>query len=338
MSETVHRVIPEGLIEDIKNSSRAVLFTHSHPDGDALGSILGLRAMLESCGKEVFCLLEEPVSHLYTFLPETASLSTSVEDYEQFMAQAGGDVVSIALDCGDDDRLGNLKKKVLGASPFWVIDHHQSHRNFGTGRWVDASCSSTGEMVYELGLLLGAEVSYNAAFNLYVAICTDTGSFRYESTGQRTMEIAGQLLAKGVRPDEVGSYIYDNFTKERIKLMELALGSLILHGGDTIAFMSVTRKMLNDSGASLKDVEGFINLPRSVNSVKVAVLFKESQNGMTSVSMRAKGECNVAAVAKQFGGGGHKNAAGFRLQGRSISQLQPELLDVLQKAIGSSAN
>lgn len=335
MSENPPRKIPEQILQDINRSSKIALFTHSHPDGDALGSILGFAAILESLGKEVFCLLEEPVSHLYDFLPDTSKISTSVGDYLRFMDSPEGSVVSIALDCGDEDRLGDLKPSALSSTPFWVIDHHQSHRDFGTGRWVEPGCSSTGEMVYELGVQLNAQLSYNAAFNLYVAICTDTGSFRYECTGPRTMEIAGQLIAKGVRPHEVGSYLYDNFTKERLKLMELVLGSITLHEMEQVAFMSVTRKMLQKSGASLKDVEGFIDLPRSLKSVKVAVLLKESKNGMTSVSMRAKGECDVAAIAKKFGGGGHKNAAGFRVSGKSLSEMQAEVHSALRLAIGS---
>ena len=333
MSESPQRKIPEQIVLDIQGASNVALFTHSHPDGDALGSILGMAAHLETLGKNVFCLLEEPVSHLYEFLQDTDKINTSLEDYNDFMDGAGQDIVSIALDCGDEDRLGTLKEKALSSTPFWVIDHHQSHRDFGTARWVDPTCSSTGEMVYELGLLLGGTLTYGAAFNLYVAICTDTGSFRYECTGQRTMEIAGELIGKGVKPHLVGSYLYDNYSKERLKLMELVLGSITLHDDDQIAFMSVTRKMINKSGATLQDVEGFIDLPRSLISVKVAVLLKESQNGMTSVSMRAKGECDVAEIAKQFGGGGHKNAAGFRCQDKSIKQVRDEVHNALQQVV-----
>ena len=336
MSETPLKTIPEQLIADICKSSHVALFTHSHPDGDALGSTLGFAAILESLGKKVFCLLEEPVSHLYSFLPDKNKISTSVEEYAHFMSVSGGSVVSIALDCGDEDRLGTLKAKVLGASPFWVIDHHQSHRDFGTGRWVDSGRSSTGEMVYELGVALQANISYAAAFNLYVAICTDTGSFCYSCTGVRTMEIAGELLEKGVRPEEIGSYLYDNFTRQRLKLMELVLGSLVLHNSDQIAFMFVTGQMLHESGATLQDVEGFINLARSLRTVKVAVLIKESQNGTVSVSMRAKGDCNVADVAKYFGGGGHRNAAGFRCDDKSITEVKDEVYTILQNVVSRS--
>ena len=333
MSAKLHRAIPEQILRDINHTSNVALFTHSHPDGDALGSILGLASILESLGKNVFCLLEEPVSHLYAFLPDQEKLSVSIEEYHEFIAAAGGDVVSVALDCGDANRLGILKNEVLSQSPFWVIDHHQSHVDFGTGRWVDSTASSTGEMVYEIGLLLEANVDYNAAFNLYVAISTDTGFFRYECTGQRTMEIAGQLIGKGVKPEEIGGYIYDNFSKERLKLMELVVGSLILLEDDQIAFMSVTRKMLNESGAKLQDVEGFIDLPRSLTTVKVAVLLKESQNGTISVSMRAKGKCDVATVAQHFGGGGHRNAAGFSYDGKSLAEVKDKLYSILKNAL-----
>lgn len=336
MSETPQKGIPEQILSDINRTANVVLFTHSHPDGDALGSILGLASILESIGKNVFCLLEEPVSHLYDFLPDQEKLSVSLEEYKDFIAAAGDDVISIALDCGDENRLGLLKNEVLSQRPFWVIDHHQSHVDFGTGRWVDPKASSTGELVYELGLLLNVEIDYNAAFNLYVAISTDTGFFRYECTGPRTMEIAAQLLSKGVRPEEIGGHIYDNFSKERLKLMELVLGSLVLFDNNRIAFMCVTRKMLSESGAKLQDVEGFIDLSRSLKTVKVAVLLKESQNGTISVSMRAKGECNVAKVAQQFGGGGHRNAAGFRHDGKSISTVQDELCRILQNVVSVS--
>lgn len=333
MSERPHRTIPKEILTDINAVSNVVLFTHSHPDGDALGSLLGFASILESLGKKVFCLIEEPVSDLYAFLADQDKISTSIEEYQQFISLAGTDLLSIALDCGDGDRLGNLKNDALSQRPFWVIDHHQSHRNFGTGRWVEPKCSSTGEMVYELGLLLEAEISYNAAFNLYVAICSDTGSFRYECTGQRTMEIAAQLLGKGVKPQEIGGHLYDNFSKQRLKLMELVLGSLVLYDNDEIAFMSVTRDMLLKSGAMLQDVEGFIDLPRSLKSVKVSILLKESQDGAVSVSMRAKGECDVASIAQHFGGGGHRNAAGFRSQGESISSVKDEVYKLLHSGL-----
>ncbi len=327
------RMIPERILQDIRTIENVVLFTHTHPDGDALGSLFGLADILGKIGKNVFCCLEEPVSHLYTFMPGVNRAHTGLEDYRAFIAEAGESLMGIALDCGDDDRLGKDKREFLKISPFIVIDHHQSHKNFGTARWVEPDCSSTGEMVYELAVALDAPISYRCAYNLYVAICTDTGSFRYECTRPRTMQIAGELLERGVRPHEISSYLYDNFSRERLKLMEMVLSSICLFDREQIACMHVSGQMLEESGATLQDVEGFIDFPRSLRSVKVAVFIKESDNGVVAVSLRAKGECDVAAVAKLFEGGGHRNAAGFRSFGKTIEQVRLDTLAVLSKAL-----
>jgi phosphoesterase RecJ-like protein len=333
MKENPERMIPEQIIQEISSIDNVVLCTHIHPDGDALGSLLGLADILESLGKNVFCYLEEPVSHLYSFMPDIDKVHISLDEYRAFLAAAGENVMCIALDCGDDDRLGRSKHEFLKISPFVVIDHHQSHKNFGTARWVQSQCSSTGEMVYELALAIEAKVSYNCAYNLYVAICTDTGSFRYESTRPRTMQIASELLERGVRPEEIGSHLFDNFSQERLKLMELVLSTLTLCESDQIAFMHVSNKMLEKSGATLQDVEGFIDFPRSLRSVKVAVLIKEANNGHIAVSLRAKGQCDVAEIAKLFEGGGHRNAAGFRSLGKSIEQVRQEVTGALSKVL-----
>lgn len=333
MKESPKRMIPEQIIQDISNTDNVVLFTHVHPDGDALGSLFGLADILENLGKKVFCYLDEPVSHLYTFMPDIAKANTSLEEYRAFIAAANDNVMSIALDCGDSDRLGRFKQEFLQVSPFVVIDHHQSHKNFGTTGWIESKRSSTGEMVYELALALDAQLSYNCAYNLYVAICTDTGSFRYECTRPRTMQIASELLEKGVHPEDVCSHLYDNFSQERLRLMELVLSTLTLFDSDQIAFMHVSDEMLVKSGATMQDVEGFIDFPRSLRSVKVAVLLKEASNDQIAVSLRAKGQCDVAEVAKLFEGGGHRNAAGFRSLGKSIEQVRQELQGALSKAL-----
>jgi phosphoesterase RecJ-like protein len=329
MNENPERIIPERLIAEIHGATNIVLLTHSHPDGDALGSLFAFADILERLGKKVFCFLEEPVSHHYDFLPDTERAHTQLEEFRQFVVDAAGDILMVGLDCGDDDRLGKSKSEFLKIEPFLVIDHHRSHRAFGTISWVDPCRSSTGEMIYELAQALNVPISYNCAYNLYVAICTDTGSFRYESTTPRTMHIAAELLGKGVRPEEVGSHLYDKYSIERLKLMEMVLATITLCVREQIAFMHVSQKMLKESGATIQDVEGFVDLPRSLLSVKVAVLIKEAGNDIVAVSMRAKGQCDVAAVAKEFDGGGHRNAAGFRCHGKTIDQVQLDVRDAV---------
>jgi len=325
--------IPEDMVRTIAASGNVVLFTHVHPDGDALGSLFGFAEILECSGKNVFCFLEEPVSHLYDFMPGHERGNCSLPELEEFVAAAGPDILAVALDCGDEYRLGSHKADFLEITPFAVIDHHLSHRNFGTFRWIEPERSSTGEMVYELAVVLGAEVNYTAAYNLYVAICTDTGSFRYECTGARTLHIAAELVERGVRPEEVGGKLYDNYSRERLKLMELVLATMTTCNSGQIAFMHVSQEMIEESGAEIQDVEGFIDFPRSLSSVRVAVFLKEGVQDQVAVSMRAKGDCDVADVAKRFNGGGHRNAAGFRVFETTIAQVQAQLQDEITRAL-----
>lgn len=329
-------MIPELILNLIKDASHVVLATHIHPDGDALGSLLGLGDILESQGKKVFRYLDESVSHLYDFLPALQSISTDLDAALQFAEQANaeeGKVIVIALDCGDAERLGQAKDRLLSIVPFVVIDHHRGHRDFGDHLWLEADCSSTGEMVYELALALGVKVSLDAAFCLYVAIVTDTGSFRYESTSPRTLRIAADLIETGVQPDEVAEKVYDNYTLARLRLMEMVLATLTVYGDGQIGMISVSEDMLERSGASSDDVEGFINYPRSLSSVQVAGFIKEIKKGTVSVSLRAKGNVDVAKIAAGFGGGGHRNAAGFRFSDKSIEDVRVLVLDALTQAI-----
>jgi phosphoesterase RecJ-like protein len=181
-------------------------------------------------------------------------------------------------------------------------------------------------MVFELAQHLGASLSRETAFNLYVAISTDTGSFCFDSTTSRTLAIAAELVQAGVSPNEVSSYIYNNYTPQRIRLLERVLATLQLDKSETIAMIHVTRNMFAESGALPEDVEGFVDFPRSIKSVEVAVFIKEAQRDNISISMRAKGRYDVAAIARKFNGGGHRNAAGFRLSGITVEEARRMVL------------
>lgn len=329
-------VVPEEISGIIRKVDSFVLMTHLHPDGDALGSLFALAEILEGMGKKVFRYLEDPVSHLYDFLPGCHRGQTDLAALQSFVAAADGNLAAISLDCGDCDRLGREKRELLNLHPFLVIDHHHGHREFGDYRWLDSRRSSTGEMIYELAMELEAELSYDAAFNIYVAISTDTGSFRYENTSPRTLCIAAELVKDGVHPEEVAGYVYDNFTLQRLRLMEQVLATLELFDSEQLAVIRVTNRMLADCGAMPEDAEGFINYPRALRSVKVAVFLKERPEGGISVSLRAKGECNVAEVASGFGGGGHRNAAGFRFYDKGMDEVRGLVLAALSKTLARS--
>lgn len=313
----------DSIVARLQTAQRVLLVTHAFPDGDALGSQLGLGFILEGLGKEVHLYAEAKANYLYEFLPGIDKLSQNLPPPSAF------DCV-VALDCGDRERLGKAMAALLTYKPLMVIDHHKGHENFGDVEWVLDDRSSTGDMVYDLAIALGAEISQPAAYCLYTAIVTDTGSFKYSSTTAETFRVAAALVAKGVKPAEVAGKVFDNFTVSRLHLLQLVLATLELHGQARIAVIHVTREMLQQTGACPGDTESFINYPRALASVKVAVFIKEAEDGMVGVSLRSKGsDCDVAEVAATFGGGGHRNAAGFKIREVAVAEIRGKVLALL---------
>lgn len=325
------KILSESLIETIRKTSHIVVATHVNPDGDALGSLIGLSATLEAMGKKVFRYLEEPVSHLYGFLPDINLMQTDIFSLQDFARQAGDDILCVSLDCGDRKRLGKNADELLKIKPFVVIDHHKNNNGFGDIAWIDSTRSSTGEMIFDMAEALGQQISEKTAVALFAAIVSDTGSFRYESTSAHTFNVARKLVELGARPDHVARHLYDNYTAGRLRLLQKVLATMEIHAAGKIAIISVTSEMMEDTGCSLEDTENFINLPRSVTTVKVAVFIKETGSDRISVSLRAKDTCDVADVASRFGGGGHRNAAGFRASETTVEEVREKVLSVLTK-------
>lgn len=314
---------PDQIIEAIRRAKTIVVATHVFPDGDALGSQLGLSNILEGMGKTVIRYSEEPVSYLYDFLPECEKLVSTVPDPSQVEC-------AIALDCGDSLRLGKAADALMAIKPLIVIDHHAGHKEFGDMRWVQSGRASTGDMVYELAKALEAPVSLAAATCLYAAIVSDTGSFKYASTTATTFATAGELVALGVNPEQVAGKLFDNFTESRLHLLQEVLSTLELIANGKLALISATLAMFTKTGSRPEDSESFINYPRALSKVKVAVFIKEKKDGI-GVSMRSKGNAyDVAQVARELGGGGHRNAAGCTFRnGETFQQVRERILSLL---------
>jgi phosphoesterase RecJ-like protein len=305
-----------------------LIVSHVFPDGDAMGSQLALGEILESLGKKVYYYCEELVSPMYEFMPGSEKLKNDLPDISVFDA-------AVAVDCGDRFRLGQEVDTLLQIHPFIVIDHHAGHKDFGDISWVEADRSSTAEMIFDLALALNADISYNEAYCLYTAIVSDSGSFKYESTTAYTFHVASQLLNRGVIASDVAGKLFDNYSVTRLRLLEKVLGSLELYADRQIAFISATNEMFEASGAKREDTEEFINLPRALASVKVAVFFTETFDGYIKVSLRAKGECDVSLVASKYGGGGHRNAAGYRVKDKTLAEVREELRRELKRRLKS---
>ncbi|MDR3089431.1 MAG: bifunctional oligoribonuclease/PAP phosphatase NrnA [Desulfobulbaceae bacterium] len=325
------KAIPETILEIIRRAEGIVLLTHVHPDGDALGSTLGLRDILEGFGKRTLIFLEEPVSYLYTFMPGSDRICADIGEVKRFAAACPvGSLLLVSLDAGDRNRLGKYQEELTALAPLLVIDHHLSFDDFGDYRLIEVGISSTGEMVYELALALRAQVSLPAAKSLYAAISSDTGSFRYDSTKPRTMRIAADLLELGVQPDEIGSALYDNASLPRLHLLKEVLDTLQLHADGRVAVVHLEDGMLDRACAEMDDAEGFVEYPRSLRTVEVAIFFREHKDGQISVSLRSKGDFDVSEVARMFGGGGHKKAAGCRFHAERLADVHSRVLEAVK--------
>ncbi|PIE57159.1 MAG: phosphoesterase [Desulfobulbus propionicus] len=310
-----------------------ILVTHIHPDGDALGSVLGMASYLRERGASVLCYLEEPVPPVYRFLPGSESIICDLDQVETFAREHGGDLLTLCLDCGDYRRLGKSGTRLMMLRPFVVVDHHQGNRGFGDMSWIEPGRSSTGEMIYDLLMEQGEPLSCNTAECLFTSILTDTGGFRYEGTTEHTFAVAGELVRYGALPAKISENLYDSSTFGRLQLMQDVLSTLTVHEKGAVAVIRVTREMLDRSNTVMSDTENLVNLPRSVHSVIVAVLLKELEEGVVSVSLRAKGGCDVSEVAAAFGGGGHRNASGFRATGVTLDEVLDKLLPVLRSKV-----
>lgn len=322
-------MIPPEVIRTLVSAERILVATHIYPDGDAIGSQLALGIILRKMGKKVFLYGEEKVSHLYDFLPDCDLLELALPGATRFDC-------AVSVDCGDQFRLGGAADQLLKVHPFIMIDHHAGHKTFGDLHWVDPKRASTGEMIFDLARAMGVEITYDAAYCLYTAIVSDTGSFKYSSTTADTFRVAAELIGIGVKPAEVAGKLFDNFTFNRLQLLKLVLDSMEIHGNQQIALIRATREMFAETDTVPADTENFINYPRSLSSVKVAAFIKENREGIVSVSLRSKGnDYDVAQLAASFGGGGHRNAAGFKMRGMDTADVREKVLASLQVLVGN---
>jgi phosphoesterase RecJ-like protein len=291
--------------EAIRQRQRFVVTSHSRPDGDAIGSSLAMAYALRRLGKEVRVLSRDAP-------PPPLMVFPGVPDIE-LVSEIGdpADAV-IVMECGDVKRPGidGLERGFL-----INIDHHPGNVLFGALNWLDLSAAACGEMVFDLVEELGVPLSYEIALHVYIAILTDTGSFHYSNITPRTFDICRQCMEAGVSPPAVARSIFDANNLGRLKLFGAVLNRMQLDPTGRIATLYVDRQLTQDSGGTYEDTEGLINLPLTVKEILAVIFFKEIGPDDWRVSMRSKGDININAVAKEFGGGGHKNASGCSARG-----------------------
>jgi phosphoesterase RecJ-like protein len=212
------------------------------------------------------------------------------------------------------------------------IDHHPGNTGFGDINWFDPSASACGEMVFDLVRALGVRISAEIATHVYLAILTDTGSFHYSGISPRTFDICKQTLEAGVDPVQVARMVYDSSHLGRLKLFGAVLSAMQIDKSGRIAIVYVDYAMARAAGGTYEDTEGLVNLPLTVKEIEAVVFFKQEKDSEYRVSLRSKGDIDIGAVAKEYGGGGHKNAAGCTVRG-NIDDLRRSLVEKVERAI-----
>jgi phosphoesterase RecJ-like protein len=295
------------IVEEIRNNHSFLLTSHEGPDGDAVGSTLALASILRKSGKDVYVHFRDPIPELYCFLPNADAVSATIPDREFDIA--------LVLDIGELRRAGDVFCSFKRIGKVINLDHHLSCDNFGTHNLIDPTAAATGVLVYRIAEALGYCFDAETALCLYVSIITDTGSFRYSNANREAFTIAGEMIESGVNAWDVAEQLYENQPRKRLELLARCLPTLEVIKDGLAASVTVTLDMYADTGADAELTDGFVNYPRSIKGVEVAIFFRQVEERRIKVGFRSKGKVNVAVFSAALGGGGHHNAAGCTVDG-----------------------
>lgn len=299
-------------------TARSVIITgHVHPDGDCLGSMLGLYRMLKQRQIDARVILDDDIPALYAFLPDVKSVEKPAEPIEADLL--------VVLDASDIERIGKTRDMVT--APILNIDHHISNTKFADYLLLDTKAAATGSILYEMLSHMNFELDEMTATCLYTAIATDCGFFRYANTTSDTMRYAAELLNHGVRPEYVSEALETKPAKS-INTLIRVLETLEFSCNGKVASVTIPLDILEDG----ENTDSFINYPRSIEGVEVAVMFKQAESDLTRVSLRSK-ELDVSSIALSFGGGGHQRAAGCSIQS-PLAEAKAKTLTAVAGALG----
>jgi phosphoesterase RecJ-like protein len=311
------------VVELIESKRRFAITSHIRPDGDSLGSSLGLYWLLRALDKDVEVIMRDPVPHAYRKLPGSCDVRVTPSVDRPY------DAVFV-IECSDITRPGliDLEKQFVVN-----IDHHSTTALFGTINWIDSTASAVGEMIYNLCKATGVRVTREIAECVYTALITDTGSFHYSNTTERTFKVASELVRAGVKPAKISEAVFSSYQWSKIELLSAVLSTVRRDCSGRIAWMRQTIEMQERTRASEEDGDGFVNYPLTVGEVEAVALLKECAPGIYRTSLRSKGDINVARIAEKFGGGGHRNAAGCTLTGE-WDEAEHTIVELLCEAVG----
>lgn len=306
----------------IAAGQRFLVCAHSSPDGDAIGSTLGLMLGLEKLGKEVVAYNADGVPETFRFLPGADRLLSSLDGQDPF------DTVFV-LDAGD---LSRTVDPVAERAPLLVnIDHHPGS-DFGDICYLDTSAAATAVLIVRLLKACNIPLDLQIALPLYTGLLSDTGSFRYANSNPEAFQTGAELVGLGIDPWEIASALYESQPLERMRLLALVLQTLHVAKDGKYASVAMSLDMLEETGALAEHTDGFVNYPRAVAGVEVAVFFRQVDADNVKIGFRSRGQIDVGALANQLGGGGHKNAAGGMMTG-SLDEVIPRVHALLEKLL-----
>ena len=316
------------IVSLLLEKERFLLATHEDPDADGIGSMLALGRSLSLAGKEIILVSQKPLTGSLKMLSGWRGIKDNTRIQGRFDA-------AIALDCAERTRLGHLYDDLRNSPLLINIDHHETNDYFGNMNLVRPEKSSTGVMVFELIKAAGLPMDGEIAGNLFAAIQTDTGSFKYSNTDPETFRAAADLMEYGANPWEISRKVMDGYGLDRLRLLQLVLATLEIFHDGSVAMMTVTGEMLKTSGAEEADSERFVDYPRFASGIELSVLIREKGEDNYKFSLRSNDRIDVARLASRFGGGGHSRAAGFSGNG-PIELLKRNLLDEVAACLGGN--
>ena len=332
--------VPEARIEPLQRilqmigaANNCILTTHVNADGDGTGSEAAVASWLGANGKHVRIVNPTPFPHAFRFLLDDESIIADAGSAEAERSIAAADLL-IVLDTAEITRIGRVAKAVSGRR-IVVIDHHLPTDTTLRGECIqDPTACATGELIFDLLTLAGVARPWPQQIRngVYTAVVTDTGSFRFSNTTRRTHAVAGDLIEQGVDPELMFRHIYATVPLHRIELLKHALEHLDIDPQFPITSITIRRGVMEKLGATSDDLDGIIDHARSIEGTEVAILFRETSDGATKVSLRSAGAANVNAVARLFGGGGHVKASGA-LIGAPLQDARARVLDATRAAL-----
>lgn len=320
--------IKSKIIDSLFSAQRVLIVGHMNPDGDSLGSQLGLAKALEHNDVTCEIINEGIIPNNYRFLPGI----DRVQSVDEYIGPEKDFDVAVFMECSNRERIGKVDTFIHNGCRIVNIDHHSDNSKFGHFNLLDFSAAAAGEMVYELLVAGGIEITPDIATNLYTAILTDTGRFRFNSTTPKCLRVAADLMEKGADTSHISDMVYYNQTKDSLRLTGEVLLGLQYYLNDRVCFMTITNELLRNNNAGKADTEGLVNYTLRAEGVKVGALFSEREPNVTKVSLRSVNDVSIINVAAKHDGGGHKNACGCTMN-NDIEKARQIILDDVRELL-----